>query len=533
MTTSTIPQLFFVEAAWQKMLDIAGKEKHLETGGMILGKVCSGESGRSLVVTQVTGPGPKGKLEHCGFRPDVEYYRQVRREYGHLEYLGEWHKHPRGWARYSEQDLGQARQILSQEDMSELVCPILSTVEAGHGVTRIQAQCFYLGSGTKAFLPLSYSIIPELHDEDRQLTYLAVEEDLVRSFLSSRKASDVVPADIYPSEGIAHLYCEPLHAGGKALLVNSRRCKEISLPYGVRLLLTVAQKNKGMKLRAFSLEKSGNRTYDVPVQVVSPRADIFTRNAALLETSLLRDRHVAIIGLGSVGSVAALELARAGVGRFTLVDPDTLQVHNLCRHACDLSELGMSKVAAVARRIRRIVPATEVDARAHDINDDPDKAQALLKDAHVILVATDTENSRRLVNWVSQTRNIPVIFTGLLERAMGGRVWRVVPGKTACYNCYPDGEKTGKGPVAYTEVQSPRDITVEPGLGNDIAFVSHLAVRYVIETLKEPKAERLSAIPANMVFWFNQAEPKWRCTPLSLYHVTDIERRPDCEFCGK
>lgn len=531
MKTRTIPQLFFVEAAWKRMFDLAEEHREVETGGLLLGKACEMAGGRSLVVTEVTGPGPKGKLEKGGFRPDIAYYRKMRREHAGLEYLGEWHKHPRGCASYSRQDLGQALRILEQEGVAELVCPILSTVASGQGVTHFQAQCFYLGHGLKSFLPLSYSLIPELDDQERPLKYLAVEEDLVRSFLSTRKACKIVPADIYPVDGVAHLYVEPLQSSGKAILVNSRRCKELALPYGVRILVTASLDGKGLRLRAFSVTNSGNRTREIPTQMVSPRADIFTRNAALLETSLLRDRHVAIIGLGSVGSVAALELARAGVGHFTLVDPDTLQIHNLCRHVCDLSELGMSKVMAVARRIRRIVPSVTVEECVRDINADPDQALTLLQHAHVILVATDTENSRRLANWVAQTRRIPAIFAGLLERAAGGRVWRVVPGKTACYNCYPADASLSKGLVAYSDVNSPRDITVQPGLGNDIAFITHLAVRYVIETLKAPQVAKLATLPANMVFWFNQAEEKWGCQPLSLYHVTDIERHPHCEFC--
>jgi molybdopterin/thiamine biosynthesis adenylyltransferase len=533
MNNVTIPQIFFIGDAWEKMLDIAEKQKQLETGGMLLGKVCDNDSGRSLVVTQVTGPGPKGKHETCGFRPDIAYYRKTRQKYPQLDYLGEWHKHPHGCARYSERDLGQAMRIVQEEKVGEFVCPILSTVEAGHGITRLQAQCFYLHAGLASFLPLSYSIIPQLDDQAQPLRYLAVEEDLVRRFLASREACAVVSADIYARERVAHLYVEPFQGNGKVMLVNSRKCKEIALPYGVRLLVTVAQDAKSLRLRAFALEKEGSRSYEITPQLVSPRADIFTRNAALLETSLLCDRHVAIIGLGSVGSVAALELARAGVGNFTLIDPDTLQIHNLCRHACDLSELGMDKVTAVARRIQRIVPMAQVTAHAKDINSDPHQALLMLKHAHVILVATDTENSRRLANWAAQTNKIPVIFAGLLERASGGRVWRVVPGKTACYNCYPADERLSKGQVAYSEVQSPRDITVQPGLGNDIAFISHLAVRYVIETLKEPQAEKLSALAGNMVFWFNQTEPRWQCQALSLYHVTDIERHPQCEFCGK
>lgn len=67
--------------------------------------------------------------------------------------------------------------------------------------------------------------------------------------------------------------------------------------------------------------------------------------------------HVAVFGIGGVGSWCAEALARAGVGRLTLVDNDQVGLTNLNRQAEALhSTLGQDKTAAMARRIEDINP---------------------------------------------------------------------------------------------------------------------------------------------------------------------------------
>ena len=71
----------------------------------------------------------------------------------------------------------------------------------------------------------------------------------------------------------------------------------------------------------------------------------------------LRNSHVAVFGIGGVGSYTAEALARAGVGAITLVDNDTVGVSNLNRQLCALhSTLGQYKAEAMAARIRDINP---------------------------------------------------------------------------------------------------------------------------------------------------------------------------------
>lgn len=93
-------------------------------------------------------------------------------------------------------------------------------------------------------------------------------------------------------------------------------------------------------------------------------SDRFLR-AEMLLGALAMERlaraHVAVFGLGGVGSWCAEALARTGVGRLTLVDSDTVSESNINRQLIAAgSTLGMSKAEAAAARIRDISPDTAV-----------------------------------------------------------------------------------------------------------------------------------------------------------------------------
>ena len=71
----------------------------------------------------------------------------------------------------------------------------------------------------------------------------------------------------------------------------------------------------------------------------------------------LAESHVLIVGLGGVGAYAAEMLCRAGVGKLTLVDNDTIQASNINRQLPALhSTLGQEKVEVVGARLKDINP---------------------------------------------------------------------------------------------------------------------------------------------------------------------------------
>ena len=76
----------------------------------------------------------------------------------------------------------------------------------------------------------------------------------------------------------------------------------------------------------------------------------------------IKNSHVAVFGLGGVGSWCAEALARAGVGRLTLVDRDTVGLSNINRQLIALtSTLDKPKAEAMAERIHDINPALETN----------------------------------------------------------------------------------------------------------------------------------------------------------------------------
>lgn len=75
----------------------------------------------------------------------------------------------------------------------------------------------------------------------------------------------------------------------------------------------------------------------------------------------LRDSHVAVFGLGGVGSWCAEALGRTGVGRMTLVDRDSVGESNINRQLCaSVKTLGLPKTAVMAERLRDVNPDIRV-----------------------------------------------------------------------------------------------------------------------------------------------------------------------------
>ncbi len=75
----------------------------------------------------------------------------------------------------------------------------------------------------------------------------------------------------------------------------------------------------------------------------------------------LKKAHVAVFGLGGVGSWAAEALARSGVGKLTLVDNDTVSRTNINRQLIALeSTVGRPKAEVLAERLRDINPEMEL-----------------------------------------------------------------------------------------------------------------------------------------------------------------------------
>lgn len=88
------------------------------------------------------------------------------------------------------------------------------------------------------------------------------------------------------------------------------------------------------------------------------RAELLFRTEGIEK---LRNAHILVVGLGGVGSFAAEFLARAGVGKMTIVDGDVVDITNINRQLPALhSTVGMPKVELMAERLMDINPELEL-----------------------------------------------------------------------------------------------------------------------------------------------------------------------------
>ena len=123
----------------------------------------------------------------------------------------------------------------------------------------------------------------------------------------------------------------------------------------------------------------------------------------------LADCHVAVFGVGGVGSYIAEGLARSGVGRITLVDSDDVDITNLNRQLEALSStIGTPKADAMRDRIIQINPECEVIVKScffmPDNSDDFDFSQY-----DYIADAVDTVTAKIELVMKAQRENIPII----------------------------------------------------------------------------------------------------------------------------
>jgi adenylyltransferase/sulfurtransferase len=145
-----------------------------------------------------------------------------------------------------------------------------------------------------------------------------------------------------------------------------------------------------------------------------------------------------VVGCGALGSFHAAALARAGVGRITIIDRDYVEPSNLHRQwlfeESDAAD-ALPKAAAAERHIARLNSGVEARGIVADLT--PSNVGGLLGGADVILDGTDNFETRYRINDFAISRCIPWIYGAAVGSY--GLTMPVIPARTACLRCvYPD-----------------------------------------------------------------------------------------------
>jgi hypothetical protein len=182
-------------------------------------------------------------------------------------------------------------------------------------------------------------------------------------------------------------------------------------------------------VNAYAYSHFGDAKEVIEVAVVPPDVE-----ARRLDEShdLLKEKSVALVGCGSLGSKIATMLARCGIGRFFLVDDDLLMPDNLVRNELDWRDMGFHKVDGVARRTQYVNPSVKTSVRRIQLaglesSGSAETAIMSLSECDLIIDATANPNVLNLISAVAASAKKPILWAEVFGGGIGGLIARCRP----------------------------------------------------------------------------------------------------------
>ncbi|MDO9264126.1 MAG: ThiF family adenylyltransferase, partial [Desulfosalsimonadaceae bacterium] len=174
---------------------------------------------------------------------------------------------------------------------------------------------------------------------------------------------------------------------------------------------------------------------------------------------ILAESEVAVAGAGGLGGHVILHLARLGIGRLLVFDPDTFDETNLNRQSlCFSNNMNAFKAEEAARQCALTNPAVEVRAHVMAITDPGRKS--LFRNTDVVVDALDSAEDRLFLAELARELGIPLIHGAVA--GFEGRVMTVFPGDKGMEALYRP--ETADGPDSVHEPAAAENILGTPAL---------------------------------------------------------------------
>lgn len=399
--------------------------------------------------------------------------------------------------------------------------------------------------GDMLLMPISKIIIfPELKNsiiEKKDKRTAAVDLYIYGKILSEESICQLISLDEKDNRALSVFQQRVIHKIGKISFTFPQLTSSTPLPSLIEfeidnsIKFTLSFDELITKRRIISqgqqLINNNNNTKNEHLEleiIISDFSRIYTRIDGLLgyPLSLLNIKKIAIVGLGSGGSLIALSLAKAGIKNFLFIDDDIYEDHNIIRHICSLNDLGRYKTLAVRDYLLERIPDLNISTIEEnfsiDTQLDEDCYRSNLKDFDLLISATGDHKINFRINQFAYRFGIPVIYAGTFNKITGGIMIRVDPTKgDICYNCIygssssnnraeyhqfatniasnsdnkttnnNNNDNDGKIPNIIASEQSItydrnlEDLLSQPGLGIDIDNITIFVVKFVLCNLLE------------------------------------------------
>lgn len=228
---------------------------------------------------------------------------------------------------------------------------------------------------------------------------------------------------------------------------------------------------------------------EVKIESYALQMDIFSRNVGILESTVMLQKKAVFVGCGSVGSLVAVELAKAGVGNFMLIDNDVFGYHNICRHQCGIYDVGHFKTDALADRIFQINPYATVMKKNCMIQEiDRGEMEDFCNEDTIIIGGADNREGDLYASDFALENKMPFISIGCWERAFAGDIFYCLPNGMPTYRDFLKAMGYISGRVTqnrrfYTTEEDLEKVSFEPGISADVNFITIIGVKIILDLL--------------------------------------------------
>lgn len=226
---------------------------------------------------------------------------------------------------------------------------------------------------------------------------------------------------------------------------------------------------------------------------------LFARSRGVL-SERVGAANVMILGCGSVGSYAAEQFARSGIGKITLIDPDVVEFSNLSRANFTSHDVGAPKVQALSERLLSVAPGLTIRAHQRSLQDfEHSQLEALFASATLVFSALDDRQAQLLINQWAYWHKVPAVFVGVFAGARAGEI-SVVRAPSPCFNC-----ATQFRDYLPIETQGQHDygtgrLVAEVALGVDIHSITTIGVRLGLSCLMHGTESSLASFADKAIF---------------------------------
>jgi molybdopterin/thiamine biosynthesis adenylyltransferase len=214
----------------------------------------------------------------------------------------------------------------------------------------------------------------------------------------------------------------------------------------------------------------------------------------------LKKARVFVAGAGGLGSVIAIYLTVAGIGKLRVVDHDIVALDNLNRQILHWdSDIGREKLESAAEKLRRMNAEVEVEIISETIG--RENIEDLVGDCDLIVDAMDNFPARYVLNKIALNRRLP-FFHGAVH-GFYGQATTIIPGKTACLRC------------TFPEVPPP---AVPPVVGATVGIIGCVQAAEVLKYILG-----MGRLLENRLLMWDGLGSRMDEVPL--------ERNPECQDC--